>query len=203
MNKTAARREIFTLTTFEELKALADPVRLRLLQAFAEEPLTTKQAASQLGEHPTKLYHHVQQLESLGLIELVKTKPKRGTVEKYYSSVARHFRVDDKLLLGQPSAQEVGTLQGVMDSLLESTRTQFRASLAAGLLTPPELQREGTIAQTTVRASRQEIRRLEKKLARWLAEVDRTNKEQGEAVYSVTVCFFPLAQPEKPKRNKR
>lgn len=203
MNKTSTRAETFTLKTFEELKALADPVRLRLLQAFADEPLTTKQAASQLGENATKLYHHVQQLESLGLIELVKTKPNRGTVEKYYASVARHFRVDDKLLLGQPSSQEVGTLQGVMDSLLESTRTQFRASLAAGLLTPAELEREGTIAQTTVRASREDIRRLEKKLVRWLAQVEAADTQKGKAVYCVTVCFFPLAQQEKSKRRKR
>ena len=47
--------------------------------------------ADRLGEKPTKLYHHVDTLEAAGLIKLVKTKRKRGTVEKYFEAVAERF----------------------------------------------------------------------------------------------------------------
>jgi hypothetical protein len=148
----------------------------------------------------SRLYHHVQLLETLGLVQLVKTKPKRGTVEKYYSSVARHFTVDEKLLRIQPDSEAMDTLQGLMDGILETTRLQFRESIRSGLLAP---EQEGTIAHKTVRASPAEIRQLEKKLTRWLDQVRAVDKKEGEEVYGVTVCFFPLAQSEQPKRKKR
>ena len=43
----------------EQMRALSHPLRLRLLELFAERPRTTKQAAEALGEPTTKLYHHV------------------------------------------------------------------------------------------------------------------------------------------------
>ena len=63
----------------------------RLLEALVLEPRTTKQVAEALGEKPTKLYHHVDALEKVGLIRLIRTQRNRGTLEKYYQSVARSF----------------------------------------------------------------------------------------------------------------
>ena len=71
-----------------QLRALAHPLRLRLLESFAQGPLTTMQVATRLGEPPTRLYHHVNALERAGILRLVDTKPVRGTTEKYYE-VAR------------------------------------------------------------------------------------------------------------------
>ena len=53
-----------------------------------------KQVADFLGEKPTKLYHHVDALERVGLIALSRTRQNRGTVEKYYLAVARAFQAD-------------------------------------------------------------------------------------------------------------
>ena len=60
--------------------------------------MSTKQLANELGEPPTRLYHHVSALESAGLIALVETRPNRGTVEKYYRAMARRYQVDRRLL---------------------------------------------------------------------------------------------------------
>src|SRR5262245_32807602 len=67
-----------------EMRALAHPLRLRICQALAERPRTTKQVAALLGEPPTRLYHHVHALERAGLLKLRETRQKRGTHEKYY-----------------------------------------------------------------------------------------------------------------------
>ena len=85
------QREIYTLKDLDQVKVLADPLRIRILEALLEER-TTKQVADLLGEKPTKLYHHVDALEKVGLIALSRTRQNRGTVEKYYLAVARTFR---------------------------------------------------------------------------------------------------------------
>src|SRR5262245_52283071 len=82
-----------TVTDLAQIRALADPLRLRILGALGREPRTTKQVADVLGEKPTKLYHHVEALERVGLVRLTETRPNRGTVEKYYQAVAGRFQV--------------------------------------------------------------------------------------------------------------
>src|SRR3954469_553299 len=74
-----------------EMRALAHPLRLRILELFAEAPRTTKQVADMLGQPPTRLYHHVAALERAGLLVLKETRPNRGVVEKWYEAVARQM----------------------------------------------------------------------------------------------------------------
>src|SRR5437899_3090059 len=71
-----------------DLRALAHPLRLRIMELFAESPKTTKQVAELLGEPPTRLYHHVAALERAGLVVLKETRQNRGAIEKWYASVA-------------------------------------------------------------------------------------------------------------------
>jgi DNA-binding transcriptional ArsR family regulator len=72
----------------DQVRALSHPLRLRLLELFAHQPRTAKQAAEVMGEPPTRLYHHVAALERAGLIRLRETRQNRGTTEKYYEAVA-------------------------------------------------------------------------------------------------------------------
>src|SRR5918911_4313495 len=74
-----------------ELRALAHPPRLRMLELFAEAPRTTKQVAELLGQPTTRLYHHVAALERAGLLVLRETRPNRGAVEKWYEAAARQM----------------------------------------------------------------------------------------------------------------
>src|SRR3954471_20831047 len=76
-----------------DLRALAHPLRLRMMELFAESAKTTKQVADILGEPPTRLYHHVAALERAGLLELRETRKNRGTVEKWYGTPSRTLGV--------------------------------------------------------------------------------------------------------------
>src|SRR4051812_31234534 len=78
--------------TGSDLRALAHPLPLRLMELFAESPKTTKQVADLLGEPPTRLYHHVAALERAGLLVLKETRQNRGAVEKWYAGVAQQLQ---------------------------------------------------------------------------------------------------------------
>src|SRR6266487_3512504 len=75
-----------------DLRALAHPLRLRMMELFAESPKTTKQVADLLGQPPTRLYHHVAALERAGLLVLKETRQNRGAVEKWYAGVSQRIQ---------------------------------------------------------------------------------------------------------------
>ena len=58
--------DIYTMTSLEQVRVVADPLRVSILEALCLEARTTKQVAELLGEKPTRLYHHVDAL-ALGL----------------------------------------------------------------------------------------------------------------------------------------
>src|SRR4051812_38870051 len=78
--------------TVADLRALAHPLRLRMMELFAESPKTTKQVAELLGQPPTRLYHHVAALERAGLLVLKETRQNRGAVEKWYVGFAQQLQ---------------------------------------------------------------------------------------------------------------
>lgn len=75
-----------TSPRLDQVRVLAHPLRLRLYELFALAPRTTKQAALELGQPPTRLYHHVAALERVGLLRLRETRQNRGTTEKYFEA---------------------------------------------------------------------------------------------------------------------
>jgi molybdenum-dependent DNA-binding transcriptional regulator ModE len=79
--------ETVVVRTPEQLKAIADPLRQRLMRAFAE-PATIKAAAERLGVPFGRLYHHVDQLEAAGLIRVVSERRRRATIERTFQAVA-------------------------------------------------------------------------------------------------------------------
>lgn len=114
-----------SLSSIEQLKAIADPLRQRLLEQFHQQPATTKQVAERLGLKPTRLYHHVAKLERAGLIRLVETRPVRGTTEKYYSAVAGKLQIDRSAFPG-PAARAATDMAGlqIIDSLFTNVREE-------------------------------------------------------------------------------
>lgn len=71
-------------------KALAHPLRARILEALADAgELSPNMAAEQLGEKLTNISYHFRMLLDLGAIELLRTEPRRGALEHYYRARVR------------------------------------------------------------------------------------------------------------------
>lgn len=107
-------------------KALADPLRIRLLQWLAEAPRSARQLADCAGVPADRLYYHLGQLEQAGLIEVAEYRPlARGKVERVYAPAETEPPGDD----AEP--EETAAFLG---SMLEATAmdiaTAFRARQA-------------------------------------------------------------------------
>jgi len=77
------------------IKAIAHPLRHRVLVAFSEAVASPKAVADRLGEPLGRVSHHVRVLADLGAIELVRTEPRRGAVEHFYRAVIHPWFDDD------------------------------------------------------------------------------------------------------------
>lgn len=99
----------YIIRDVQQLKALGHAVRVRILHALAEKPMTAKQLADDFGIEPAKTSYHVKQLLKAGLVELLYTREtQNGIVEKYYQSIAREFQTDPGLA-GKPSGRQQGS----------------------------------------------------------------------------------------------
>jgi DNA-binding transcriptional ArsR family regulator len=117
-----------TLADFQQIRALAHPLRLRILGLLVREPRTTKQVADLLGENHTKLYHHVQELERAKVIRLTETRQKRGTVEKYYQATAALFRAAPSVFSPARTASEKPSdIEAMLNAILDSARADVVA----------------------------------------------------------------------------
>ena len=67
-----------------ELKVLANPLRLSILRELAKEPSYPKQLAKKLKVAEQLVYYHVRRLEAVGLIKVEGLEGVRGAVAKRY-----------------------------------------------------------------------------------------------------------------------
>ena len=71
------------------VKALAHPLRVRVLEALEDRTASPSELADELGANLSLLSYHVRKLEELGMIELVRKAPRRGAIEHFYA-LAQH-----------------------------------------------------------------------------------------------------------------
>ena len=71
------------------MKSLAHPLRVRMLTVLNQRVASPSELAGELGEPIGNVSYHMRTLAELGMVELVRTEPRRGAVEHYYRAVER------------------------------------------------------------------------------------------------------------------
>ncbi len=92
--------ETYELETIEQLRAVADELRVRIVEQLTFRAMTVTQLAELFSEAPNKLHYHVRELERVGLLKKVETREKGAILEKYYRAVAKNIIVPKTLLSG-------------------------------------------------------------------------------------------------------
>lgn len=223
--RRASKSRPAPLSSLAQMRALAHPLRLQLLELFALAPRTTKQAAEVLGQPPTRLYHHVASLERVGLVRLRETRPNRGTIEKHFEAVAPLFRLDESVF--GPSASPIAKLVAaphrradpaarayaaagpaasrVAATLFAEAQAEFAAALRARPAGPASARPMGL--RMAVYATRAQIAQLQRA---WLAALAPLRERSGAGGarpsraterWTLTAAIVPAplgAPPESP-----
>ena len=104
-------------------KALADPLRIRLVEWLMERPRSARELADCAGLPADRLYYHLGQLEQAGLIEVAEYRRlARGKAERVYAPAEAEPPGDDA------SPQETAAFLG---SVLEATTMDITTAYQA------------------------------------------------------------------------
>jgi DNA-binding transcriptional ArsR family regulator len=174
----------------QELRALAHPLRLRLLEEFAGAPRTTMQVAAAMGEPPTRLYHHVNALERAGILKLARTRQVRGTTEKYYEVAKKQIGAvqGEKLTPGMKAP-----IRNLAYMMFEEARADLFAAIADGAKITPD--NAPVALRMLLTASPERLAGVRQKLLALLEAVQKECKGQpppeNALRWALTVSFAP------------
>lgn len=121
------------ISTPQQLKAVSEPTRLRILGVLQLRAATAKQMADVLALPPGTVGHHLQTLEAAGLVRVVARRIVRGIVAKYYARTARIFVFDFPVELVGSGAVELRFLTDTRDELADALAADPQAMLEAGM----------------------------------------------------------------------
>jgi DNA-binding transcriptional ArsR family regulator len=108
-------------------KALAHPLRVKILTSLQKGISSPNQLSQELGEPLGNVSYHVKTLLEYDCVELVKTEPRRGAVEHFYRATERTFFSDSDWKKIPASARK-----GITGSVLETVGQDATEALTAG-----------------------------------------------------------------------
>lgn len=109
------------------IKAMAHPLRVRLLAYMNDRPWSPSELAEELVEGLSQVSYHVKVLRDFELIEMSNTEPRRGAVEHFYRAVERVFMPSTITKQFPKSAQRC-----MFIDTMEDTNADVVASLKSG-----------------------------------------------------------------------
>ncbi|WP_326837749.1 helix-turn-helix domain-containing protein [Amycolatopsis rhabdoformis] len=159
--------ESVEVRTTEQLRAVSNLVRHRVLAVLRDGPATITQIATRLDLAKGSSSYHVRVLERAGLIHVVRTNKVRGVIERYYGMVARVIELPDPA-------------PGQRDVLMQHA--------TADLATAPE----GTprlVRMKHLRLSESRFAEFEQRIGALLDEMHEA-RDDDEAAATIAVAFF-------------
>jgi len=175
--------------TGREVRALAHPLRLRMLESLREEPATASILARRLNESTGATSYHLRELARHGFIE---EDPERGTARE------RWWRRRERILLIAPKVgQEPET-----DAAYARLQSIFLERDATALdrwvriESSPRWQEAAMVGNWGVHATPEEVEQLTEKVVALVDELRRAAREAPAEAKLVHVSFRALPQEE-------
>lgn len=186
------------LDRLDQVRALADPLRLRMVEALVASERSVAELARAVRAPITRLYHHMDLLLDAGLIEITRRVPRRGAEERFYRAKARHYRLDGSLLdLAPDPTRSTESFVELARSTLGGALNQLVDGLRSGRVVPAR-RGHGLLLETrNLRLSAAGFAALATELPRWLDDFTRRYGTTRGREFHVTLAGFPADVPKR------
>jgi len=188
------------ISDVETLKALSDPVRLRILETMvtaADEAWTVKRLAKALDTNPTKLYHHINILEEREFIRVAGTRVVSGIIETSYRIAQLSLRLDRALLSGA-GADVRSSVHDVLAVVFDSVRDEIERGLSSGVIKSSDDPLSELMIRGLTMVQPDRAVELRRRLRELLAEFDTddpSDVEPGAVAFGYLVALYPFPTP--------
>jgi DNA-binding transcriptional ArsR family regulator len=196
-----------TISDVEELKAISDPIRLRILEAMvahADEVWTVKRIAKALDVGPTKLYHHVNILEEHGFIRVAGTRVVSGIIETSYRIAQMSVRLDR----GMMSASHASGASGVHDVLsvvFDTAREDIERALISGLIDGTNDPLRQLLVRGLTRLSPERAHELRERMIALVEEFgatpDTADADPDAQPFGYLISLYPMPETAATTEN--
>jgi DNA-binding transcriptional ArsR family regulator len=149
-------------------KALAHPMRTRILSALENRTASPSELAEELNAPLGVVSYHVRRLHALHFLKLVKRVARRGAVEHYYTTVAGP-RITDATWGSTP----VVVKQAMVSAALGELGTSISAAANAGGFD----QAEAHVSRTPVTVDQQGWKAIARELEGLLVRIEKIGSE--------------------------
>jgi DNA-binding transcriptional ArsR family regulator len=178
-------------------KALAHPLRTRLLASLEGRTASPSELADELAAPLGVVSYHVRRLTSLGFVKLVKRVPRRGAVEHYYT-VATRPRITEAAWGATPNIVK----QAAVNAALQQVGSDVNAAASAGGFdaSSAHLTRSPvTVDEKGFGALRRELEGLLTRIQKIEADSkQRLERAEDGAERQATVVLMLFNSPEDP-----
>lgn len=178
------------------LKALADPLRLHMLEVLAMDPSrtwTVKELAAQMTQPVTRLYHHMKLLEAANLVIDAETRVVSGIVEHRYRCAQRSIKLDERMFGGADTRDaSIATVSGVV----EQAREDLEAYLQRPDADPDQVTMGRALARLTDDERLEFMARLEQVIDDIAARRD-DHERAGLPRSAITVVMHPVIEDDR------
>ncbi len=173
--------ELVVVTEPVQLRALADPLRLTLLDLALERAATVKEFAAAVGRPHSTVAHHVDVLVNARLLRVVRTRRVRAIEERYYGRIARTIYVG---AVTRPADQPLAAGLNRLSTAAAESAAAHRDDDLRALLHHARIPRHQVVQfWSRVQA-----------LAREFAQIPR----DGDTVYGFVAGLYPTEHPTLP-----
>ncbi len=192
----------FLITRLDQLKAMADPLRVRIVEAAIHREVTVADLAARTGHPAGKLYHHIDVLLESGLLTVARRVKKRGTEERWLRAIARDIAVDDAIFaFDQPAGPDSAAMVGLVRSVLEGIGDELVQAATTGAVDPTDPGRRVFLEQQELGLTAAQYQTVFRKVDRWIKEAVRESNPRAARRYRLLVTLFPMASAPAPKRR--
>ena len=161
--------ETVLLTTEDQVRAIGNLTRFRILDVLSVRAATLTQLATELGVAKGSASHHLKVLSGAGLVKVVRSATVRGGTERYWGRVARTFDVAPT----NPAHHRRGLVLRTIAEDLDAA--------------PPDADQK--LVVTRVRLSAAAYHRLQEQVAALAAEAEAMN-EPGAPSATLTIALY-------------
>ena len=181
------------ISDVETLKALSDPLRLRILELMTTgrgEAFTVKRLATALDVSQTKLYHHVNLLVERELIRPVGTRVVSGIIETSYRIAQLNVSLDRSLLAGD-SAE----LHDMLTTIFDGAREDIERGIRVGAIAvgeEAEAPKRLVLVKMLARLSPARAAELREQLKDLLQSFQDEEADVDGDPYGFVLGFYPL-----------
>ena len=209
MKKDKQEKKRFHIRDLETLRAIADPLRVQIMELLEGQSLTVKQVAEKLGLAPSKLYYHFGALEKLNMIEVAETRMVANMLEKTYRSAADILDVDPALFKFNKDGDNE-PINILLSSTIDATREDLLRSMQARQFQleqgADETPRRVIVNRVVSSVSEKRIEEFQERLLKLIQEFEAEDKTSklADQPYALTVAFYPSFYFDKTvKKGKK